>query len=106
LTIYIENLEFSTIIGILDFERKQPQRIIVNAVIKYHYKKDYFINYVDICNLIKNEMVEQKFFLIEEALEYLINKIEKNYFIQYIKIKITKPDILQDVNVAVEMEKN
>ena len=97
----IEDLEFDTIIGILDFEREKKQRVIVNAQIFYKDKTN-FINYVDIVSFIKSKMIEKKYLLIEDALDSLIFSIKKQYSnILKIKLKIVKPDILPNCKVSV-----
>ena len=101
-TIKIENLEFRTIIGILDFERKEPQLVRVDAKIKYE-RKD-FIDYVEVVNLIKEIMKKEKFLLIEDA----IDAIEKEILIRFDGIKelylsIKKPEILKEALVGVEI---
>ncbi len=101
MTIHIENLRFQCIIGILDFERKNLQDIVINSTLSYRYKKD-FINYVDIVEIIKNEMINGKFLLIEDALNSVCKKILKNYkHIKKMNLKITKPSILSDCQVSV-----
>ncbi len=99
--IEIENLTFKTIIGILDFERVKKQRVIVNLKVKYSYKNQEFINYVELCDLIKDNIKSSKFELLEDALISTADKILKKYkAIKKIKIKITKPDILKDADVS------
>jgi len=100
-TIHIENLKFQCIIGILDFERITPQDVIINLSIDYHYKDD-FINYADVVQLIKDEMIKSKFLLLEDALEEISIKLkEKFLLINILKLKITKPAILPDSIVSV-----
>lgn len=99
--IHIENLTFTCIIGILDFERKNPQEVIINLEIKYDFNND-FINYVDIANFIKTTMIHQKFLLIEDALQYLSIQLRNKFSkINTIYLKITKPSILPDCKVSV-----
>ncbi|MDQ1264536.1 MAG: 7,8-dihydroneopterin aldolase/epimerase/oxygenase [Campylobacterota bacterium] len=101
MTIHIENLKFQCIIGILDFERKATQDVIVNAVISYKYKKK-FINYADIVQIIKTLMIEEKFLLLEDAIEQISLHLLKNYKqIKKIELKITKPSILSDCQVSI-----
>jgi len=100
-TIYIEDLKFQCIIGILDFERVTPQDIIVDITIDYQYN-DEFINYVDVSSLIKSTMKNEKFLLIEDALSFLVKKLKKEFFlINTLDLKITKPSILPDCKVSV-----
>ncbi len=101
MTIHIENLKFQCIIGILDFERLSPQDVIVNTKIDYIYSKE-FINYADVSNLIKIEMKNQEFLLIEDALSHLSKKLKEKFpLIKNLVLKITKPSILPDCVVSV-----
>ncbi len=101
MTIHIENLRFQAIIGILDFERKTPQDVIINLTIKYLYN-DNFINYADIANMIEKNMIEKKYLLIENALDTLSSKISSTYKqVQTLDIKITKPSIMKNCEVSV-----
>lgn len=102
MTIYIEDLKFQCIIGILDFERKMPQDVIINLTIKYDYKKDEFINYALVAQKVKEMMIKRQFYLLEDALEEIITSLTQEYkTIKNIFIKITKPSILNDCKVGV-----
>ena len=99
--IHIDRLAFETIIGLLDFERDRPQRIIVDLEASYDYDNGHFINYADIVSDIQNELKEKKYTLLEEALLGLKEKLRNRYpQLKTLKIKISKPDILADCNVA------
>jgi len=101
MTIYIEDLTFQTIIGILDFERVSPQNIIINLEIEYEYKNE-FINYAEVSALIKETMIKEEFLLIEDALDKLSLKLKKEFTkINRLNLKITKPSILPDCKVSV-----
>jgi len=100
--IYIEDLRFRCIIGILDFEREKKQEVILNIEISYRYKNN-FINYADVAKLAKKTMKKRKFLLIEDALEDLSKRLKDDFSdIKKLKIKITKPQILPDTIVSVE----
>jgi len=101
MTIHIEDLKFRCIIGILDFERETPQDVEVNLTIEYNYKNE-FINYAEVVEIIKNNMIKSKYLLIEDALNGLkIILLEKFKLIQKLDIKLTKPSILADCKVSV-----
>jgi dihydroneopterin aldolase len=99
--IEINDFTFDTIIGILDFERVTPQRVIVEFSCRYEMDGE-FINYVDIKDTIKSNMNEKKFELLESALDDTIALISSKYSdIKDIYLKISKPDILDDCVVSV-----
>ena len=101
--ISIENLSFDCIIGILDFERVRPQKVVIDLLFKYDFKnKDSFIDYSIIAKEVENIMIDKKFELLEDAIifieKYLINK----YKIKKLKLKISKPDILPNCVVSLK----
>ena len=101
MTIHIEQLTFETIIGLLDFERVTPQRVIINLEIDYPYEANYFINYAEIIALIEADMREAKYELLESAIETLLQKLTTTYpQITKIFFKITKPNIIKNAHVA------
>ena len=101
MTIYIENLKFQTIIGILDFERENQQDIIINLTLEYNYQ-DKFINYADVSTLLKSHIIKNEFLLIEDALLSLSSLLKKEFpLINMLSLKITKPSIMPDCIVSV-----
>jgi len=107
MTIEIENLTFDTIIGILPEERLVPQKVVVDVSLDYEYKKSIFINYAILAELIENDIKNNQYNLIEDALLSLHVKI-KNEFpqISSIKLKISKPTILAHADVSVSSIRN
>jgi len=101
--ILIENLEFEAIIGILEFERKKTQKITVNCEIEYE-KKENFIDYAEVCNLIEETIKEEKFELLEDAVDNIEKKLLHKYSqMKSLKLKIQKPEILKNALVGVEI---
>jgi len=101
MTIEIEELTFDCIIGILEFERIKPQKVIINVKIDYTYADNTFINYADVISLIENNMLEKKYELLETALNQLGEKLRCEYtLIERLELKITKPDIINNAKVS------
>ena len=105
--IEIEKLTFEAIIGILPFERDNPQRVEIDIVIEYDYPcnncKDGFIDYATICEIVKSSIKANKYELLEDAIYGLKEIIIKHYpQIEAISISIAKPDILSDCIVRVK----
>jgi len=99
MTIKIRELAFEAIIGILDFERKAPQRVIAECQIDYDGE---FVDYAVVRELIIYLMQQKCFGLIEEALSEIIAAIKARYpQITRITLEIAKPDILPDCTVSV-----
>lgn len=101
MTIHIEDLTFDVIIGLLDFERDRPQRVIVNLEASYDYSDDVFIDYADMVLLIQNELREKRYELLENALLGLKELLTTTYpDLQSLSLKISKPDILPQCTVS------
>lgn len=104
LKINIKALTFNCIIGILPFERKKKQKVIIDISLKYFYdtNNSFFIDYSKIVTFIQKRMVKKRFKLIEDAILYIRKKLKKRYKIINLKIKISKPDILPNCVVSIE----
>lgn len=101
MTIHIEDLTFKVIIGLLDFERNIAQKVIINLEIAYDYKDNQFINYADIVTYIENKMKKERYTLLEDALLGLKTLLSSTYpQINKLKIKISKPDIIDNCKVS------
>ena len=98
--IHIEDLEFQTIIGLLDFERVTPQQVIVNCTIDYTYQTE-FINYAEVTKHIEKTLQKEQFKLIEEALLHLKTSLKVEFpLIKTLFLKISKPSILPNCVVC------
>jgi len=99
--IHIETLTFDTIIGLLDFERDRPQRVIVDLEASYDYANENFIDYADMVMLIQTELNEKKYALLEEALLGIKERLYSTYpQLKMLTLKIAKPNILPECTVA------
>ena len=98
--IEISDLTFKCIIGILDFERTKKQKVIINISFEYNFSKDLFIDYSEISNLVKTTMKEKKFLLLEDAILHLETLLNRNYPVNNLYIKISKPNILKNCIVS------
>ncbi len=101
MTIHIEALTFDVIIGLLDFERDKPQKVIIDIEASYEYKDESFIDYADIVILIQNELKLKRYQLLEDALLGIKSTIITAYpQLKSLSVKIAKPDILTECSVA------
>lgn len=100
MTLLIENLSLKVIIGILPSEREIPQEIILNGEFSYEYKGEY-LNYVEIVEFLKNELKNNQYELLEDALLDLQKKIQIVFpSITHFSLSIKKPEILSDCIVG------
>jgi len=98
--IRIKDLEFETVIGILDFERIKEQKVRINCTIDYDYDQQ-FLDYGVVAAHIQKEMKEKKFELIEEAILSLKSSLKTEFsLIKNLTLEISKPDILPNCEVS------
>ena len=99
--IHIEALSFDTIIGLLDFERERPQRVIIDLSAEYDYREGNFIDYAEMVALIKEELQTRRYELLEDALLGIKNLLFATFpQITLLQLKIAKPDIIPGCRVA------
>jgi len=101
--IKIQNLTFDCIIGILPFERKTKQKVIINISFKYKFKDNEFINYADVASYIEKTIKNEEFLLIEDALLFVKKYLKSKYSINKLKLSISKPNILDNCEVSVTL---
>jgi len=107
MTIAIRDLTFECIIGILDFERLQPQKVVIDARIDYDYAPGNFLDYAAVAAHLKTEMTAARFELIEEALHALTASLKAAFpAINGLELTLSKPDILPDCRVGVTQKTN
>jgi dihydroneopterin aldolase len=105
MTIHIETLTLNTIIGILEFERTSKQTVIVETKINYNYTENSFIDYSLVINKIETLLKIKKYALLEEAIEDIGKSILLEYpQIEYLYLKISKPNIIKNATVALSKE--
>lgn len=107
MTVHIEALTLDVIIGLLDFERDRPQRVLLDLKATYPYDNDTFMNYADMVETITYTLTKGKFELLEDALLALKHQLHTEYpQMETLSLKIAKPDILPYCTVALSEEWN
>ncbi|AFL67581.1 dihydroneopterin aldolase [Sulfurospirillum barnesii] len=100
--IHIQDLSFETIVGILEEERHTPQKVVLHVKIDYTYTENNFIDYAKVASFLESTMQEMAYFLLEDALNDLMQKLKILYpQMDKIKLKILKPSILPNAIVGV-----
>lgn len=104
LKVTIENLTFECIIGILESERINTQKVVINLSFEYFFdeEKKEFIDYSKVASFVEKTMIEEKFLLIEDAILFLRKKLKSDYPMKNLWIKISKPEIMPNCIVSVE----
>jgi len=102
----IRSLEFYAVIGLLEHERKAPQKLLVDAVFEYEYEEGRFLDYALAAKLIKEHLKKERFQLIEDALLSLERVLKERFpFITFLSLTIQKPHILPDCTPSVTYTK-
>jgi len=106
ISIIIKNFSFDTIIGVLDFERVTPQKVIINTEIFYQYNGQY-LDYAKVSEIIKNILQNKKFEVLEDSLDYICSYLKNQYLnITKIDLEILKPNILDNMVVGAKIVKS
>ena len=96
-TITIEDFTFDTIIGILEYERSLPQKVVLDIVLTYRYEKGAFIDYAEVCELVKEHFRTHRFELLEDALASTADMLHRRFpAIEELSLTAAKPSILPD----------
>jgi len=107
MTILIESLAFEAILGILEHERLNAQRIVIDCTLDYDYAEGRFIDYADAAGLIVTTMQRERFELIETALDTLAFELKTAFpAARTLTLTIRKPDILPGCTVGVRQAYN
>lgn len=102
----IEDLRFSTIVGILESERTQEQEVLINAKIHYCYDKGY-LDYVRVVECIQGNICAHAYGLLEDLIEGVCEELKARFgVISHIDFHITKPQVLSHCKVGVSAQKS
>ena len=109
--IYIEGLEVFALIGVYDWERLAPQRLLVDVTLFYDLAKAAksdnvadTLNYAEVASCIEAVAAASQFELIEALAHAMVEAIFAQFGLAKICLKLSKPDILaKALNVAVEI---
>lgn len=103
ISVFVDNLEFYTIIGLLDFERVNSQKICVSM----EFEAYEFVDYATVCEITQREFNENKFYKVEDALEYFAIKFKAIYpSLTKFYMKISKIEIVPNAIVGAKILKN
>ncbi|MBR8461837.1 dihydroneopterin aldolase [Campylobacter sp. faydin G-105] len=101
LTTIIKDYEFSTIIGMLDFERTNPQKVRINL----SFESIEFVDYVSVIEFIEKFYNERKFYSVEESLQISTKALKENFkAITSINFEILKVEIVKNALVGARLE--
>ncbi len=104
-SVIIKDLTLDIIIGVLEHERKNRQKIILNAVIEYD-KSKHFLDYTHVVEAIVNLLEYKMYDTLENALSGICKALKLDFpEIRTVKMSISKPEIYKNCLVGVEILK-
>ncbi|WP_026376298.1 dihydroneopterin aldolase [Aestuariibacter salexigens] len=110
--IFIEGLNVHSLIGVYEFERVAPQKLIVDVVIETDLHAASVsdavadtIDYAAVASLLCEVAEKATFELLEALSKAMIDAMFDQFAgIQRVRLKLSKPDIVKEAsNVAVEL---
>jgi dihydroneopterin aldolase len=108
--IFINNFELMASVGAYEVEKEQKQKIIIDLEIYLtndsETKTDELNqtqDYSQFRTLVKDIINSRHFQLLEILTNKIYEEIIKNEFVLGVKVKITKPDIFYDCEVAYQL---
>lgn len=112
--VYIRDLEFRTIIGVLESERGKKQDIVLNAKIFYTYKNESkdahsveFLDYAEVVKVIKHHIKSKKYGLLEDLLIGLNAILRKKFpMIEKMSLQAFKPSAIKGAQVGLGLKSN
>ena len=100
-TIFLEQVAVKTILGVPEWERLQPQTIMLDIEIGYDLTKscqsdaiEDTIDYGMVVKRIRETLKENRFKLVEALAEHLCQLILQEFKAESVKVKVAKPNIL------------
>ncbi len=112
-TIFLHGLKAKTLIGVYEWERQQPQILLLDLDIGTDFLQAAqsddvadTIHYAQVAEEIISALAEQSFLLLEALAEYVAQFILTRYQALSVKVKVIKPGILASVaQVGVMIER-
>lgn len=114
-TIFIENIPTQAIIGIHDFEKAAPQRLIISVKLGTDIRQaaetddvQYALDYDKISRFIDDYVSRSRFELLETLAEHLVGELFEAFAMTSIQLRVQKPGAIaytQMVGLEIYREK-
>jgi len=111
-TIFIEQLELSTIVGIYSWEQQKPRPIVIDLELDLDLRpaaaSDHLrdtVNYKAVCDDIEQLIRDQRYQLVESLAETISRRLFSQFPIQRLRLKVGKPGavtVARTVGVRIE----
>ena len=108
--IFLHGLKADTLIGVYEWERKQPQTLLIDLDIGLPPRRadddGSTVHYGEVCEAVRNSLETRGFHLLETLAEHIASLILNDFSAAWVKVRLVKPGILPDVReVGVEIER-
>lgn len=112
--IIITDLETFGIIGVKHPERDNPQKIMVNLVLKADLRQtgesdsvNNLINYSTVSKFVLAEVASSSFFTVEALATHIAKRILQQFEVKKVIVRVEKPNVVTHaVRVGVEIERS
>ncbi|WP_423973853.1 dihydroneopterin aldolase [Kingella oralis] len=110
--IFLHGMKADTLIGVYDWERQQKQTLILDldVVLPENSHQDdnieHTIHYGEMCQLIRQELADCDFKLLESLAEFVAQLVFEHYPTPQLRLRVSKVGVLPDVReVGIEIER-
>ena len=110
--IFLHGMKADTLIGVHDWERQHKQTLILDldVVLPENSHQDdnieHTIHYGEMCQLIRQELADCDFKLLESLAEFVAQLVFEHYPTPQLRLRVSKAGVLPDVReVGIEIER-
>lgn len=110
--IFLHGMKADTLIGVYDWERQHKQTLILDldVVLPENSHQDdnieHTIHYGEMCQLIRQELADCDFKLLESLAEFVAQLVFEHYPTPQLRLRVSKVGVLPDVReVGIEIER-
>ncbi|MBK0395860.1 MULTISPECIES: dihydroneopterin aldolase [Kingella] len=110
--IFLHGMKADTLIGVYDWERQHKQTLILDldVVLPENSHQDdnieHTIHYGEMCQLIRQELADCDFKLLESLAEFVAQLVFEHYPTPQLRLRVSKAGVLPDVReVGIEIER-
>ena len=109
--IFLHGMKADTLIGVYDWERRQPQTLVIDLDIGLPPRGGSddiadTVHYGEVCEAVRKSLHGPQFFLLETLAGHIAELVLSDFPAVWVRVRLVKPGILPDVReVGVEIER-
>ena len=111
--ILLHGMKAETLVGMYDWERTQPQTLLLDLDIGVRTGSGGSVDiadtvhYADVCEAVRMSLAHQDFMLLEALAEHVANLVLQDFAAVWVRVRVVKPGILAGVReTGVEIERS